>query len=201
MPFSGQSYVAKAFGKLIQDHAQLLLVAVPGSYHSLLGALRRREIDAIIGILWNATPYNDLVKTRLYHEKFSIIARRDHPCHKMTLNIQNLAEFNWIVAPHGTPVRQYFETLFRNAGATPPTQTCEILSFATAEQTLVESWSVAMLTYSDADMKSLRPDLKRVDFRLPDASVDIGVTTLSDSVSNEPLGLFIQLFHGYCQIG
>ncbi|MBN8194803.1 hypothetical protein JI667_22145, partial [Bacillus sp. NTK074B] len=85
-----------------------------------------------------------------------------------------LARQSWVVAPHGTPVRRYFETVFRRLGAVPPAQSYEIWSFADAEQMIADSDSVALLSYSDETLAELRPDLKRVAFDLPDAGISVG---------------------------
>lgn len=176
LPFSGQNLVAKVFGMLTSSNAELRLMAVPGSYAMLAQALLRGEIDCMMGILRRPPPFPGLREIFLYEERFTLIAHRNHPCHDYARSMSDLTNENWIVAPHGTPVRSYFESLFRILGTKPPAQTCEILSFSDAENVILNSNSIGMLSYSERHLADLPAGLKKVGVDLPDAEVPIGLT-------------------------
>ncbi|MEW5424959.1 LysR family transcriptional regulator [Amorphus sp. 3PC139-8] len=197
LPFSGQDLVAKAFGTLTSRHPDLRLMAVPGSYNMLAEALKRGEIDCMVGILRERPPVPDLVETFLYHERFTLVARWDHPCHGKALTIPALKDEKWIVGPHGTPVRAYFERIFQNVGTTPPAQTCEILSFVNAEQVIANSVAVGLLSYSAQNLASLLADLRKVDVELPDSDIAIGLTTQKSRKPSEILAVFEELLLSY----
>ena len=190
MPFSGQRSVMAALADLTRLHPHLRLIAVPGNYTALCEALRRREIDLIVGLLRAPAPFADFAEAPLCDEDFTLIARADHPVHSGPLTIDTLAAQAWIVAPHGTPVRRYFETVFRRLGALPPAQSYEIWSFADAEQMIADSDSVALLSYSPATLARLRPDLRRVEFPLPDARTTVGLTRLAELPPSPALAAF-----------
>ncbi|MFN4099897.1 MAG: LysR family transcriptional regulator, partial [Pararhodobacter sp.] len=192
MPFSGQARVMAAFGDLTRQHPNLRLIGVPGNYTALCEALKRREIDVIVGLLRNPAPYPGFIEEKLAQERFTLVARRDHPVHDAPMTIETLAAQRWVVAPHGTPVRRYFETVFRRLGAVPPAQSYEIWSFADAEQMIVDSESVALLSYSDRTLAALRPDLRPVAFDLPEAGVAVGLTRLGDQPPSPALTAFAQ---------
>ena len=192
LPFSGQDLVMETFGALSRQHPNLRLVAVPGSYASLCDALKRREIDLIVGTLRDPPTLPGLCETFLYHETYTLIARRGHPCHSQPVTMESLAALNWMVAPHGTPVRRYFEGLYAGAAALPAVQSCEILSFANAEQVVVNNDAVSLLCYSDAGLAALRPDLRRVEIDLPDARVPIGITTVADAPLPPAVDAFVR---------
>lgn len=189
LPFSGQALIARAFAALTNSHPRLRLSCVPGSYNSLVEALRRSEIDRIVGILRGPACALDLCETPLYDERFTIIARHDHPLGRAR-SLGKLAGTNWVVAPHGTPVRSYFERLFDGIGAAPPIQTCEMLSFTSTEQMLAESNSVGMLTYGARQLAQLRPDLRRVPIDLPGATVPSGLTGLRNATPPPAVAAF-----------
>ncbi|MBD1548605.1 LysR family transcriptional regulator [Roseibium aggregatum] len=176
LPFSGQDLIARAFGELTKSNPDLRLIAVPGSYSMLAEALRRGELDCMVGVLRNPAPYPDLRETYLYEETFTLVARCDHPCHQKNLSIADLRDESWIVAQHGTPIRSYFETLFRSAGAVPPAQTCEIHSFTNAEKVILNSNSIALLCYGEQQLKTLPDGLKKLDVHLPDSRTAVGIT-------------------------
>ncbi|WP_370226800.1 LysR family transcriptional regulator [Pararhodobacter marinus] len=192
MPFSGQAKVMASFGDLTRLHPNLRLIGVPGNYTALCEALKRREIDVIVGLLRSPAPFPGFVEEPLYDERFTLVARRDHPVHDAPVTIDTLARQSWVVAPHGTPVRRYFETVFRRLGAVPPAQSYEIWSFADAEQMIADSDSVALLSYSDETLAGLRPDLKRVAFDLPDAGISVGLTRLGDAAPPPAIRAFAQ---------
>lgn len=190
LPFSGQDLIAISFARLTNLHPSIRLSCVPGSYNGLVEALRRREIDRIIGIRRGPEIPAGLIEQHLYDERFAVVARRDHPLANAGPDPQGLARTNWIVAPHGTPVRGYFESVFAARDLTPPTQTCEMISFSAAEQMLLESQSVAMLTYSDRKLRSLRPELQEIQTGFPQVAAPIGITRLADEVDDAALHLF-----------
>lgn len=190
LPFSGQDLVPQVFAELTRLAPKLQLVCVPGSYLALTEALRRGEIDRIIGIMRGAAVPAGLVESFLYPEEFTIIARSDHPCHGKARVLQDLAAESWVVAPHGTPVRDYFERVFRQSGQAPPTQTCEILSFSAAETMILGSPSLALLSYGAAARADLPRGLAVVDVALPHAGAPIGLTARAGAAEDPALGLF-----------
>lgn len=195
LPFSGQEIIPKVFASLTKTHPNIKLVCVTGSYYGLVEALRRHEIDRIIGILRNDEIASDLVESFLYPERFSIVARHDHPMQSQAKTMADLKQTNWVVAPHGTPVRTHFESLFQSVDAVPPIQTCEMLSFASAEQMLVESDSVGLLSYGDKQLQNLRPELKVLKIKLPKALADIGLTRLASDTHNPAIKEFERIIH------
>lgn len=197
LPFSGQDLILKTFGELTNSHPDLRLMAVPGSYAMLANALRRGEIDCMIGILREPPPFSELEEVYLYDENFTLVARRDHACHGRARSMSDLKNENWIVGQHGTPVRAYFDGLFETVGAAPPAQTCEIHSFAGAERLVMESSSIALLSYSKRQLANLPPDLRKVDVDLPDARTSIGLTIRKSGGLTRIVRLFEERLRNY----
>ena len=192
LPFSGQVHMARAFAMLSNRHPRLRLTGVPGSYHALVEALRRHEIDRIIGILRHQGCPPDLTETPLYQEEFTVLARAGHPALKSPQRLTDLARVNWVVAPVGTPVRAHFERVFAAEGLAPPTQSVEMLSFDAAEQVLAASNSLGMLTYSPARLRQLRPDLGRVALTGPRGFATIGLIGRADDQGDPAQDAFEQ---------
>lgn len=192
LPFSGQELIARAFAQLTNQHPHVRLACIPGSYNGLIEALRRRELDRVVGILRGPDCPPGLQETPLYDEHFAVVARRGHPLAGRRVDPQDLARTQWVVAPHGTPVRAHFETVFAAIGLAPPTQSCEMLSFTAAEQMIIESNSVAMLTYSPRKLQDLRPELCLIETPFPDTAAPVGLTRLGDVDSDAPVLAFEQ---------
>ncbi|GLO70893.1 hypothetical protein MACH17_24100 [Phaeobacter inhibens] len=190
LPFSEQELISAAFARMANQHPNIRLSCVPGSYNALVKALRCREIDRIVGITRGKACPQGLWEERLFDEKFVVIANRDHPIQKNGREIAHLSRTNWVVAPHGTPVRAHFERVFSDLNAQAPTQTCEMLSFNAAECMLVESSSVAMLTYSENRLRNLRPELAEVHTLFHPARTSVGLTCLQGEADDPALDLF-----------
>lgn len=190
LPFSAQDLVAKAFGHLANQHPLIRLKAVSGDYNMLVQALRHGEIDCIIGMLRQPSPHQDLRETYIYSEQYALIAHKDHPCNQPNISAEMLQNQHWICAPYGTPVRDYMELFFKNHGLTAPTQTCEIHSFTNAEQMIVLSDSIALLSYSAQKLLDLRPELKAINIQMPHSKNTVGLTHIAAQTPTKPMQIF-----------
>lgn len=178
LPFSGQVLIPRVFARLSEDHPRARLVLVPGTYPGLVSALRRGEIEGLVGIMRKETCPADLIETPLSEEEFTIFARKDHPVHVRASRLEDLRDERWLLPPYGSPVRAYMERLFGQHEMMPQIQTCEIQFFSAVEQMVAESNAIAVQTYSAAGLRNLRPDLRKVEVPLPGEPALIGLTTL-----------------------
>jgi DNA-binding transcriptional LysR family regulator len=176
LPFSEQDIVVRAFGEILGRHRHARLQAVTGSYAALIDGLRQGELDFVIGPLRSPPPYDTLEEFYLYDEFFAVVARSGHPLAKAKRKLKDLVQENWVVAPHGTPTRRYFEDLLIAQGLTPPAQTCEIVTFFLAEQMIIHSNAIGLLTYSRKRLKAIREELTVLPIDLPRNSRPIGLT-------------------------
>lgn len=176
LPFSEQDVAVKAFGEMLRRHRHVRLQAVTGSYAALVDGLRLGELDFVLGVLRDPPAFDTLEEMRLHDESFAVVVREGHPSAAGTPSLSELAKENWIVAPHGTPTRRWFEEWLLGEGLTPPAQTCEIVTFFLAEQMILHSDAVGLLTYSDRKRRALRNGLKILPIPLPDEVRGVGLT-------------------------
>lgn len=176
LPFSEQDAVIKTFGEIMRRHRHVRLQAVTGSYAALIDGLRQNELDFVVGVLRKPASFESLCELQLYDESFAVVARAGHPLSRGKPALERLVQENWMVAPHGTPTRRYFEDWLVDEGLTPPRQTCEIVTFHLAEQMILHSDAIGLLTYSDRKRKSLQPGLRILPIRLHDSRRAIGLT-------------------------
>ncbi|MCP3404659.1 LysR family transcriptional regulator [Bradyrhizobium sp. CCGB01] len=193
LPFSEQDVVVKVFGEMLSRHRHVRLQAVTGSYAALIDGLRQGELDFVIGPLREPPPYDVLEERHLFDEFFAVIARADHRLAKGRRKLKDLVGENWVVAPHGTPTRRYFEELLIGQGLVPPSQTCEIVTFALAEQMVMNSDVVALLTYSPAKLKTLAKGLKALAVELPANARAIGLTYRRDQPLTAAQQTFLEM--------
>ncbi|MBT2246126.1 LysR family transcriptional regulator [Sphingobium sp. BHU LFT2] len=192
LPFSEQDVIVQVFAQILRDHPHVRLQGVTGSYAALTDALRRGEIDFIIGPLRGSDASATLAELPLLDEHLTIVA---HPGHALTqgpVSLEQLVDHSWIVGPHGTPTRQYFEAVLLEHGMTPPLQICEMVTFPLAERMVLESDAIGLLTYSARQLRALTTRLAVIPSDFPDAKRQIGVISLKRHAPSEPQALFLQ---------
>lgn len=193
LPFSEQDMVVKVFGEMLSRHRHVRLQAVTGSYGALVDGLRQGELDFLIGPLRSPPPYDTLEEKHLYDEFFAVVARSDHRLARGKRRLKDLAGENWVVAPHGTPTRRYFEELLIGQGLVPPSQTCEIVTFSLAEQMIMHSDVIGLLTYSRAKLKGIAKGLKVLSVKLPANARAIGLTYRRDQPLTPAQRTFLEM--------
>lgn len=181
LPFSSQEIVPHAFGILSNEYPHLRLQAMQAPYPMLVSALQHREIDCFLGLIRHLPSSSDLMEVPLLEARYKIVAHKDHPAHDSAKTLADLISYNWIVAPHGTPIRSYFEALFEQIGEIPPVQTTEMLTLDSAEQMLMYSNAVGLQVYDVKRADDINPNLKELNIKLPNPQCIVGVTYLKNN--------------------
>lgn len=176
LSFSCQDIVPIAFASIFEQHPRIRLQAMQGPYHMLSNALLQGEIDCFLGLLRTRPIHPDLIEIPLLHAQYALIARANHPIHDKANNLNDLTDQRWIVARHGTPIRDYFEKLFHSIDDKPPIQALEMLTFASSEELVIHSDAIALLFYDDWTIHQLNPRLQQIPITLPTPDCTIGIT-------------------------
>ncbi len=176
LPFSEQDVVIRVFDALLKRLGPLRLQAVTGSYGALIDALRRGELDFVLGPLRDPAPYETLIEEHLFDEWLTLVTRRDHPLAQANPSLEALVRGSWVVGPHGTPTRRFLDDLLLENGLTPPAQICEMVTFPLAEQMVRHSDSIGLLTYSTRKRSALSDGLRIVPLDLDGGLRKIGLT-------------------------
>jgi len=176
LSFSCQDIVPIAFASIFKQHPRVRLQAMQGPYHMLANALVQGEIDCFLGLLRSGPIHPDLIEIPLLKASYALIARVDHPIHEKVKSLKDLTDERWIVARHGTPIREYFEKLFHSIDDKPPIQALEMLTFASSEELVIHSDAIALLFYDEWNIQTLNPNLKKLAINLPEDGCIIGIT-------------------------
>ncbi|WP_425640793.1 LysR substrate-binding domain-containing protein [Marinomonas gallaica] len=176
LSFSCQDIVPIAFASIFEQHPRVRLQAMQGPYHMLSNALIKGEIDCFLGLLRTGPIHPDLIEIPLLHAQYALIARAEHPIHTNAHSLDDLTNERWIVARHGTPIRDYFEQLFYSIDDKPPIQALEMLTFASSEELVIHSDAIALLFYDDWNIQQLNPHLKQIPIPLPRPDCTLGIT-------------------------
>lgn len=107
---SGVFLVATHLIRDLREHlsSSLDLLTVVANTQELLVQIRAGHID--VALVWDPGRVPDLKVERLFPGEHAVILPRNHPlASKATLTPEDLRTCQWILTPHGTPLRSYVD--------------------------------------------------------------------------------------------
>ncbi len=121
--------VPRAVARFKQRHPDYTILVREGTGAILLPALRRGEVDLVVGRASSDIPGEGLDFEAFYSEPMRVVARAGHPlARRRTLHLRDLAQAQWIVPTPDAPYRKRLDAAFRQAGVEPPQRIVESLS-------------------------------------------------------------------------
>ncbi|MBU2240300.1 MAG: LysR family transcriptional regulator, partial [Gammaproteobacteria bacterium] len=91
------------------------------------------------------------------------------------ISAQDLAEFAWVVPAKGTPTRQAFEDIFKDAGIALPTRLVESSSQILIRELLIESDRLTLISAHQVEREINIELLNVIDFPLDHTRRPIGL--------------------------
>lgn len=193
LPLSRAYLVPKAIAQLTDEYPDLLVSTIDGPYDELLASLRCGDLDLIVGALRNPAPVDDVREEKLFIDSLAVVTRAGHPLTKHSeLTLNDIASADWVVPRHGTPTREHFETLFREAGIQVPTHIVETSSLVTARSLLTESDKLALISRSQVSFDVDSGTLCALPIQLHGTERPIGITVRADAFLTPGVELFIE---------
>lgn len=120
LPLSRSHILPRALARFRAARPRQPVRVIDGPHADLLAGLRRGEIDVIIGALRERLPVADVVQERLFDDVLAILAGPDDPLVAGPATLAVMQARPWLVPRRGTPARDQFEALFRQAGLPLP---------------------------------------------------------------------------------
>ena len=119
IPHSDARLLSAAINALLAKYPDASVDVRDGHYDDLLAALRSGSIDIVYGVLRLPKRVVDVEEKFLFANRYAVVARPDHPLRALRkVTVSDLARYDWIVPPLGTPRRHAFEEIFK--GHKPP---------------------------------------------------------------------------------
>ena len=113
MPLSRSSILPDAIASFRQKRPNLPIRALDGPYEDMVTALRRGEVDFLVGAMRNPQPVHDVVQEALFEDELIVVCRPGHPLlEQEDAGPELLASFPWVVNIEGTPARAMFDKVF-----------------------------------------------------------------------------------------
>jgi LysR family transcriptional regulator, regulator for genes of the gallate degradation pathway len=143
LPLARSVLLPRAVLAFMPRHPQHTVSILDGPYDVMLAELRRGGADVLVGALREPPPGGDLVQEALFDDPLAIALRAGHPlAGRQKANLRQLAQFPWVVARAGSPLRAQFDSLF--SGVEPPRSLVECNSQVAARGLLLESDSLML---------------------------------------------------------
>ncbi len=170
-----------------------------GTRDVMLNALRRGEIDCVIGRLDAGAGDRDLHIEKLIQLPVAIVVSPSHPlARKRRLSWPDLLSYPWVLPQRGAPIRTAIDREFTDLGLAPPVPGIESTSFRLIQAVVAETDMVGVITYEASLAYTRSGELAVLPVKLSGPLPHIGVITRTPVVSNA-LGTFLATLRRECK--
>ncbi|MBL0419233.1 LysR family transcriptional regulator [Ramlibacter sp. AW1] len=141
--------LAESLLRLREDAPQVKVTVAEAPMEFLISALRRFELDAVVGRVHGAGSEEDLRYEMLYNESFSIVSGVDHPIARggRAVELPELLQCQWVLAPPDSPLRQRIDSQLLAKFGAKPRGTVETRSLLAHLTLLARSHDVGVLPH------------------------------------------------------
>jgi len=143
-PLARSDILPETIAAFCRDAPQAAVEIIEGQYEILVRALRRGELDIMLGALRPQPDEPDLQVIPLFEDSLSIMARAGHPlAGRGDIDVAELATYPWVIPRTGAPTRTHFDKLFENR---QPTGLVESSSLVVIRALLAKSDRLTLLS-------------------------------------------------------
>lgn len=148
MPLVRARVLPAALAEFHREFPSVNLNIVEGSHAELIGPLRDGDIDIMLGALRGVLPQDGLTEEILFIDRPVIMARAGHPLaeRKTTPSWDELAGYEWVVAPPEAPLHGLWRSIFESIGLVAPKVPIECGSVITIRQLLLSDDYLTLLS-------------------------------------------------------
>ncbi len=179
IPHSDIHLLSAAINELLSRFPHASVEVVDGHYNDLLGALRDGGVDLVYGVLRRPKWAFDIKEKFLFSNRYAVVARRDHPIRtRRRITVSDLARYDWIMPPLGTPRRHAFEQIFRRHEPRPKVS-IETTSMGIYRALLGSSDRLSLFAHRDVS-EDRTLEFEAVPYRSPRLHRDDGIAMRKD---------------------
>lgn len=199
LPVVGSTLLPRTLMALLKIAPSLHVRVQEGTSAALLAALRRGEVDCVIGRLDADATGGNLRAERLVRLQTRIVVRRRHPlAHKKRVTPADLAAYPWVLPQLGAPIRTVVDSVFVAAGIAAPIPVIESTSIRLNAELVRASDMIGVMPEDAARAyASAAGGLAILPFDLGDRLPHVGVMTRTAPPS-QALALFLQVLRENC---
>jgi LysR family transcriptional regulator of gallate degradation len=153
IPHSNTHLLSATINELLAKFPNASVEVLDGHYNDLLAALRGGSLDVVYGVLRRPKWAFDVEERLLFSNPYAIVARRDHPLRlrrRRRVTISDLARYDWVMPPQGTPRRHAFELIFKDRKSKPKVS-IETTSLGIYRSVLATSDRLSLFSHREVD--------------------------------------------------
>ena len=170
--------VPLALARFKQRHPNHTVLVHEGSATALLPALRRGELDLVVGRVSSDVPGEGLDFEAFYSEPMQVVARVGHPlARRRALKLRDLAGEMWVVPASDAPYRRRLDAAFREAGVASPRRLVESVSIAVNKMLVQKTDMLGVMPRDVAREYAALGLLRVLPVKLPPPSGPVGLIT------------------------
>lgn len=170
--------VPLALARFKERHPNHTVLVREGSATALLPALRRGELDLVVGRVTSDVPSDGLEFEAYYREPMTVVARVGHPlARRRALKLRELVGEAWIFPAPEAPYRRRLDAAFQQAGVAPPRRLVESVSVAVNKMLVQKTDMLGVMPRDVAREYAALGLLRILPVRLPPPSGPVGVIT------------------------
>lgn len=195
LPLSRSVLLPEALARFREVRPTQGIRVVDGPYAEMLTALRRGDIDFVVGALRDPLPIEDVTQEPLFDDGLCLVVRDGHQLAggDCAISITALANASWVVPRSGTPSRAQFETVFREARLPRPDSVLECGSILLMRELLNRSDMVGCISAHQAAAEIENGLLVQVKTDITWTGRAIGLTYRNDWVPTRAQALLLDL--------
>jgi DNA-binding transcriptional LysR family regulator len=169
-----------------------------GARVALIAALKRGEIDCVIGRLDPGAPPADLHCEKLIRTPVRIVSARNHPlADRRKVALSDLAAYPWVLPHAGSPIREVIDRLFSDAGVTLPMASVECTSIRLNYELVRGSRLIGVMTEDAATGYAAQRKLAILPIEFGDRLPYVGVMMRPGRVTHAT-DLFLRVLRQTC---
>ncbi|MCY1448171.1 HTH-type transcriptional regulator GbpR [compost metagenome] len=198
LPTAAGYMLAPVIAQMRKRYPHVQVQVASGVYDYLVGKLRTRELDLIVGRLIGRDMVGVMFEA-LYEEDLLLVVRRGHPlAERARLQLDDLRPYTLLVSPQGTLVRISVDNFLLSNGATDGFQIQESLS-ETFSRVYVQDYDGVWFVQRGVVDLDLRLGLvQQLPFSSALLRAPIGLTSPTDRPLSEAALQFAGLLREWC---
>jgi len=194
LPLSRSVLLPAALAAFRARRPKLRVTVFDGPYGEMLGAVRRGDMDFMIGALRDPHPIEDIVQEKLFEDSLSVVARKGHPLTNMAQGkLGSLVQYPWVVPRSGTPSRLQFDAAFNRARLAPPDSILECGSILLMRELLSRSDMLGCISEHQAEAEVSNGLIIRLDADVSWTGRAIGLTYRKDWLPTKAQALLLDM--------
>ena len=176
-----------ALAELSKHSPDVKVTVLYGLNESLLPWVKHGDVDVALSSIPQQCGDPDLKRDPLHHDQGAIVSRAGHPLSKQRkpISIEQLGEYDWVLAPSLELERKALDDVFSQAGFAPPIPVVETTSTTLMKSMVMQSDSLTFLPRELAYWEIRAKQLQFLRLKSLDWKRMVGITTRARS-GNSP---------------